>query len=265
MTGPARVSETHVASSSPVTWSRYLADFHATNTGITEDVLSRATFGEGVNPYEWIAAPVVNAARTLDLACGSGPCLRQRSRGRWFGVDRSMEELSRAHSSGPHVLLQAEATALPFASDAFDAVVCSMAVMLMEPLAGALAEVRRVLRPGGLFVVTMPGRHPIGVRDVMRYVLLVTRMGRRRLTYPNERVVARARSVFRLAGFDVVEDRRGRFQFPIGTRADAEMFVRSLYLPGITEAKLTRGTRLASQWVGSEIAIPLRRVTLRCV
>jgi SAM-dependent methyltransferase len=47
---------------------------------------------------------------------------------------------------------QADAMALPFADGAFDAVVCQFGVMFFPEKGGAYAEVRRVLRSGGLFV-----------------------------------------------------------------------------------------------------------------
>ena len=47
---------------------------------------------------------------------------------------------------------QADAMALPFADGAFDAVVCQFGVMFFPEKGGAYAEVRRVLRSGGIFV-----------------------------------------------------------------------------------------------------------------
>lgn len=47
---------------------------------------------------------------------------------------------------------QADAQALPFADDSFDAVVCQFSVMFFPDRANAYAEARRVLRPGGRFL-----------------------------------------------------------------------------------------------------------------
>ena len=47
---------------------------------------------------------------------------------------------------------QADALQLPFANDAFDAVVCQFTAMFFPDKAKAFSEARRVLRPGGLFL-----------------------------------------------------------------------------------------------------------------
>jgi len=47
---------------------------------------------------------------------------------------------------------QADATTLPFADESFDAVVCQFGVMFFPDKAKALAEARRVLVPGGIFI-----------------------------------------------------------------------------------------------------------------
>jgi len=55
--------------------------------------------------------------------------------------------------SAPNVAWrQADAQALPFAADSFDAVVCQFGVMFFPEKAAGYAEARRVLRPGGQFV-----------------------------------------------------------------------------------------------------------------
>ena len=243
-------------------WQPYLAAFHSQHPGITEDILAKASSPHGLSPYEWVTAPIVPGARTLDLACGSGPCLRLRPGEPWVGVDRSGEELIRAHSQGISGILMADAAALPFKDATFDAVVCSMAIMLLQPLRRALGEVRRVLRPGGYFVLTMPGRRPLHLGDVVRYAGLVRQMGRWRLSYPNARVMSRHTNLIESSGFRVVEDVRQRFQFAIDTRDDGALFARSLYMPQIDEALLRRGELYAAEWVGRVIGIPLRRMTL---
>jgi len=244
-------------------WSDYLKSFHHEHPGITEDVLARAVSRHGLNPYQWITAPIPHGSRTLDVACGSGPCLRVRPHEPWIGLDSSVDELDRARAHGTSNVVLGNATSLPFDDATFDDVICSMAVMIIQPLAEALKEIRRVLRPGGMFVVTMPGRRKLRPRDVARYGRLVTRMGRCRLTYPNEEIMMRARSVFASTGFHVIDDVRLPFLFPIESRADSALLVRSLYLPTVDEPTLIRGERVAMRWVKSDIVIPLRRITLQ--
>ncbi len=243
-------------------WSGYLSSFHRMHPGITEDVLSGSRSRQGLTPYTWITAPIPLGTRVLDLACGSGPGLRSRPGEPWIGLDHSTSELARARRSGTVNVLEGDATALPFEDGSFDGVICSMALMLFQPLERALAEVRRVLVRDGLFVATVPGRRPLRVRDVARYSHLISRLGRRYLSYPNTKALSHAPTLLGGHGFELIEDVRSRFDFPISSPEAAATFVRSLYLPDVTEATLVRGEQLAALWVGTSIGIPLRRITL---
>jgi len=116
----------------------FLRDFHAARPGIT----SRAFARSGI--YERFAAQIPRG-RILDLACGDGHLSRLLGA---VGVDISPE-------AGPHV--RARAQALPFANASFDAVVCHLAFMLFDDLEHAVAELARVLRPGGSFHALLGG------------------------------------------------------------------------------------------------------------
>ena len=143
-----------------------LAAFHATYAGGATRVFGRGTLPGGVSSYEWLAGLLdPRRHRTIvDLACGDGFLLevireQQGNDARLIGVDMSAAELSlAARRLGPDVrLLEADAaqTGIPAASQ--DAVVSHMAFMLMPDVAAVLAEIARVLRPGGLFA-TVVGR-----------------------------------------------------------------------------------------------------------
>jgi SAM-dependent methyltransferase len=70
-------------------------------------------------------------------------------------TDLHEEMLAQARSIGtarPVEWRQADAMHLPFPNESFDAVVCSFGVMFFSEKAEAFAEVRRVLRAGGVFV-----------------------------------------------------------------------------------------------------------------
>jgi ubiquinone/menaquinone biosynthesis C-methylase UbiE len=89
--------------------------------------------------------------RTLELGCGTGrnlPLLGAAAT--VVGVDPARESLHRARRRAPGVaLVVARAEALPFRAGAFDTVVSSLVFCSVDDPAAALAEVRRVLRPGG--------------------------------------------------------------------------------------------------------------------
>jgi ubiquinone/menaquinone biosynthesis C-methylase UbiE len=89
--------------------------------------------------------------RALDLGTGTGRNLPLFAAGtRAVGVDPHPHNLARARRRAPSVpLVVARAEALPFKDAAFDTVVCGLVLCSVTDLAAALAEARRVLRPGG--------------------------------------------------------------------------------------------------------------------
>jgi len=102
--------------------------------------------------------------RVLDIGCGNGLHLaelaRQEHRGPVVGADLSPGMLTSAaqHASAP--LLMADAQRLPFADDAFDCVFAMHMLYHVPDRDLALAEIRRVLRPGGVMLaVTNSRRH----------------------------------------------------------------------------------------------------------
>jgi ubiquinone/menaquinone biosynthesis C-methylase UbiE len=103
----------------------------------------------------------------LDCGMGPGRLLVELERGGWSvaGIDISDEMVGLARARLPRSadrLLQGTAESLPFPSASFDAVVATGVFEYVEDLPRALAEVARVLRPGGLFVVSMPNTRAIG-------------------------------------------------------------------------------------------------------
>jgi ubiquinone/menaquinone biosynthesis C-methylase UbiE len=94
---------------------------------------------------------VAPGSRVLDLGA-----LRTQKRGQFnldlFDVWAICVNMTRERR--PHV--QADAHDLPFADGAFDVVVCGEVLEHVKSPIGVLAEARRVLRPGGRLVATVP-------------------------------------------------------------------------------------------------------------
>jgi len=97
------------------------------------------------------------AERILDLGCGTGMFVDELSaRARFLvGVDVSLEMLNVARGRARKVaLVQADADALPFTDGSFDAVVSVTLLQNMPDPSATVREVARVLKPGGVAILT---------------------------------------------------------------------------------------------------------------
>ena len=141
-----------------------LRAFHRRHPGASRQVFCGGRTADGRTPYEVLVDGLPPApGAVLDLACGDGSLLAHLDAATTrTGVDMSPEELAVARERlGPGVrLVEARAEALPLADGGQDVVVSHMALMLMGRVEEALAEVARVLRPGGRFHFVVSGPAP---------------------------------------------------------------------------------------------------------
>ena len=122
-------------------------------------------------PATLALAGEVAGRRILDAGCGSGPLFAAlRERGAIVtGVDASaaMLELARRRLGGDADLRVADlGDPLPFADGAFDDVIASLVLHYLEDWTAPLAELRRVLRPGGRLIVSVD--HPLQGHPLVR-------------------------------------------------------------------------------------------------
>ena len=92
--------------------------------------------------------------RILDVGCGSGPLFAAlRDRGAIVtGFDSSTGMLKQARQrlgDGADLQVAALGSPLPFPDGAFDDVIAALVLHYLEDWGLALAELRRVLKPGG--------------------------------------------------------------------------------------------------------------------
>lgn len=101
-------------------------------------------------------AGLPDGARLLDVGCGTGQLLRRLGdRFRYAGCDPAEEMVRRARGRNPGVeFAVATAEALPYDDASFDAVLCIEVMRYLADPEPALRELTRVLRPGGLALVT---------------------------------------------------------------------------------------------------------------
>lgn len=95
--------------------------------------------------------------KILDLATGSGDLAISISRvcpnARVVGTDFCRPMLDLALGKDLPSLVQGDGTRLPFRDDSFDALTVSFGLRNMASWSGALHEMARVLRPGGMLLI----------------------------------------------------------------------------------------------------------------
>jgi SAM-dependent methyltransferase len=158
------------------------------------------------SPYLWrrrveIALPhLPGRGRVLDVGCGDRSAIERLERTRpdleYVGAD--LREMTLAPG-----LVRADCQILPFAARSFD---CALMLAVIEHVPdqrAALAEARRVLRPGGTLLLTTPNPlyavpNAIAARLGLKY----------REGYDNSLTLRQLRSIAAAAGLEVAETRR---------------------------------------------------------
>ena len=132
-------------------------------------------------------ARVAPGDNVLDVASGTGDlaielAARVGAGGSVIGSDFSEQMLDRARIKAPQLeWVQANALALPYEDDLFDAVTVGFGARNFSDLDAGLAEMVRVTRPGGRVVVleiTTPPRPPLSTFFSLWFDRLVPLIGR---------------------------------------------------------------------------------------
>jgi len=96
-------------------------------------------------------------ARILDAGCGSGRNMVELAgHGAVTGVELSDASVTLARARGCGEVVAGSVLEMPFADDSFDMAVSLDVIEHLDDDHGALRELRRVVRPGGALLVTVP-------------------------------------------------------------------------------------------------------------
>ena len=127
--------------------------------GFTEGV--DAEYTEQILPLA--AEHLAGARRVLDVGTGEGQVARLASRvtgGSVVGTDITWAQIAVAHErGGGPAYARSGAAALPFAGATFDCVIACLVFEHIDDVDEAIAEVARVLEPGGRFLFFL--NHPL--------------------------------------------------------------------------------------------------------
>ncbi len=115
---------------------------------------------------QYLGASATKGRQILDVGCGTGTMLTHLARfGDTRGVDMDLEAVGYCHDRGLQQVTQSGADNLPFEKDAFDLVTALDVVEHIDDDLGALREMRRVIKPGGLLLTVPAYRFLWGRQD----------------------------------------------------------------------------------------------------
>jgi SAM-dependent methyltransferase len=275
-----------VASGTPLVGSlavRFYRAVHALDPTATEDSLAVLPGNRGVHLYDspiaW--APVVSGERVLDLGCGSGGAARAAARvvgpeGMVLGIDSSPECVAAAQARTPAdvpiLFRRGDAQAMGNIPDrAFDCAVASLVLEQVADLERTVAEIFRVLRPGGRLVATVMAFDRLRPIDASFMGAVIAVVGRRapgalagrasRASMPHEPLDQLA---FKEAGMATVEEQDVQFAVVMEDLDDAwAVFSRSYIAHVLDEEGREELRRVLQRRMPHTLYLPLRFLRTR--
>lgn len=170
--GQEHAGSTGLASSSAVSADRpQVNDYNSFAEAYTAENETNLINAYYERPAILALAGDVAGRRILDAGCGSGPLFAAlRDRGAMvsgFDASAGMLELARRRlGDGADLQVADLGSPLPYADDTFDDVVASLVLHYLEDWGPALAELHRVLKPGGRLIASVD--HPFAIHLMHR-------------------------------------------------------------------------------------------------
>lgn len=130
----------------------------------------RNPFEPGRSAFAWEHVPEGSSAH-LDFGCYEGvflDSLRIKSVKRLVGLDASREAVERGRQKFPQLELihMTRTVPLPFESGVFSSVSLMDVIEHVEEQVELLKELRRVLQPDGILIITVPGQYALSFMDL---------------------------------------------------------------------------------------------------
>lgn len=183
----------------PTTRIQTLYDDHARRYDAQISVFDRTLFGGG---REWVCSQARGSV--LEIAVGTGRNLAHYPREvELTGIELSPAMLEIARSRAAELgraadLRLGDAQALEFPDGSFDTVTCTLALCTIPDERAAVAELRRVLRPGGrLLLLEHVGSHVGAIRAGQRLLEPLT------LRFACDHLLRQPVERLRAAGFEI--------------------------------------------------------------
>jgi SAM-dependent methyltransferase len=146
-------------------------------------------------------------SRVCDIGCANGLFLRVLAGKcrKIIGADLISEMLNEARGMIARdrienaSLVQCNASNLPFADASFDVAYCFSTLVVVPDADGALQHMARILRPGGVLIIDVPGRNNIGSLYWNLWYRRRGHFGTQRFSFPA------IRKALEGLGFEIVE------------------------------------------------------------
>lgn len=117
----------------------------------------------------------------LDIGCGGGKALammaKRAPQAELYGIDKSSQSVQIARSAdrrlierGRLQISEGDVSSLPYADDSFDTVTAFETVYYWPNLVESFREVRRVLRPGGKFLICNEDADPVKAAELLKLI-----------------------------------------------------------------------------------------------